>query len=413
MSTLQKMTEDWRVAVGSDSGLGDKKIKYDLRGDGFILIGRDSVTNEDGPADLTFSAKIDVIDGILSGRVNPNKALLRGKLKISPMSAALKLQPQIEALLDRLPKDGSGGVIAETEPEPDFDPALPPRSPEMTLFTPDMFDHLTPQSFVAHPAFPGLLLRDIKTSERMTAGRVLARVLKADPAATFDPAGYRFEVAGPKISVLVSGSARFDIEGLGEVEFTPQDSWTVPAGNQQRLAGISPDFELLELEFPNMTSVTAGTAARADMVARYGSDSYRPVAGFDGAVERHLGSLRTETDGGAHAIMLRGNPPHVWDGSPWHMHHQEIQVAYMTKGTADFEFEGVGIVHTEAGAFWFQQPRGRHRERAVSLDFEAINIDIPAASPTTVFFYDADAGEYVGTTLESVYDIADKMEHAT
>lgn len=414
MSTLEKMTQDWRIAVGRDSGLGDKKIKYDLRGDGFILIDRNSVRNEDGPADLTFSGSIDTIEGILAGRVNANRALMRGKLKISPMGTAMKLQSQIESLIARLPKDQSGAEAAAVEPdaEPMVYPPLPPRSPEMTLFSPDMFEHLRPDSFASHPDVSGLTLRDLTTAERMTGGRVIARVLKADPSSAVAEKGGILTAVGPKICLLIAGTAHIDIEGAGVVELSTGDSWCVPNGNTQRLLSISPDMELLELEFPQMEFQTEGSAARADMFMPYHEDSYREIPGFDGAVQRDLNALKEYSQGAAHAVMLRGNPPHVWDGSPWHMHHQDIQVAYLLAGTADFDFEGVGVVHAGPGTFWFQQPRGRHREVWVSQDFEGINVDIPAASPTTVFFYDPEAGQYQATTLETAYDAADRMDTA-
>src|SRR5688500_17926152 len=97
------MTRAWRTAVGYDSGLDGRTVKIDLRGDGFILIGRDTVTNEDQPADLTISGKISLIEGILTRRLHGPTELREGRLSIRPLSLAVGMQSDLDALIARIP----------------------------------------------------------------------------------------------------------------------------------------------------------------------------------------------------------------------------------------------------------------------------------------------------------------------
>ncbi|MFI5734936.1 hypothetical protein ACIA49_32785 [Kribbella sp. NPDC051587] len=292
-------------------------------------------------------------------------------------------------------------------PEPNELPPLPPRSPEMRLFTPDMWDYETPESFVPLAGATGILIREIDTARRFTDGRALARVYRADPATErrYAPA---ITAVGPKLCLVLSGEGVFELEGQGELILKESDSWVAPTGSAQTLLDASADFSLLEYEFPMLAATTSGTELTDEMLMRFGPDSYVPTPGFNATLQRDLDALKELTQGGAHATALRGNPPHVWAGSPWHLHMQEIQLAYHLKGEMSFDFEGVGRIDVKPGTFWFQTPFGRHREVTVSLDFEGINVDIPAVAPTTVFVYDEELGEYTATTYGSTTDLSEQ-----
>ncbi len=90
-----------RAAVGADSGLG-KSLKFDLKGDGVILIDGGSVTNEDKPADLTMTISRDNLVALGAGKLDPMTAVMTGKLKLSDMAAAMALQPKLQALFSRM-----------------------------------------------------------------------------------------------------------------------------------------------------------------------------------------------------------------------------------------------------------------------------------------------------------------------
>jgi putative sterol carrier protein len=101
MATLQELTERVTAAVGEDSGLG-RSFKVDLRGEGFIHIDGAAVTNEDKPADLTISISQRDLKALGAGELNPMTAVISGRLKVSDMSLAMSLQPQMQALFSKM-----------------------------------------------------------------------------------------------------------------------------------------------------------------------------------------------------------------------------------------------------------------------------------------------------------------------
>ncbi len=97
MATLEQMTERFRAAVGSDSGVG-ATLKFDLKGDGVIWIGADAVTNDDSPADLTITIAKDDLEAMGKGDLDPTSAVMTGRMKLSDMGMAMQLQPKLQAL---------------------------------------------------------------------------------------------------------------------------------------------------------------------------------------------------------------------------------------------------------------------------------------------------------------------------
>lgn len=77
----------------------------------------------------------------------------------------------------------------------------------------------------------------------------------------------------------------------------------------------------------------------------------------------------------AHVIRARrGKAPH----GQWHRHACRLQFVYVLKGSAVFEYEGVGRVTMKAGSCFYQPPNIRHREIRHSPDLEMIEIVAPA-----------------------------------
>jgi quercetin dioxygenase-like cupin family protein len=77
----------------------------------------------------------------------------------------------------------------------------------------------------------------------------------------------------------------------------------------------------------------------------------------------------------AHVIRARpGKAPH----GQWHKHDCQLQFVYVLKGSAVFEYEGVGKVRMKAGSCFYQPPGIRHREIRHSRDLEMIEIVAPA-----------------------------------
>ncbi len=73
-----------------------KKVKIDLKGDGYIFIDGSTtlpaVTNDDSDADVTLILSEENFEGLTDGSLNPQMAFMMGKLKIDgDMGLALKL----------------------------------------------------------------------------------------------------------------------------------------------------------------------------------------------------------------------------------------------------------------------------------------------------------------------------------
>ena len=93
MATLEEITNRFKTAVGADSGLG-KSVKFDLKGEGVILIDGGRVSNDDTPADCVIIVSKNDFEALAKGKLDPTAAFMQGKLKVNgDMSVAMKLQP--------------------------------------------------------------------------------------------------------------------------------------------------------------------------------------------------------------------------------------------------------------------------------------------------------------------------------
>lgn len=66
----------------------------------------------------------------------------------------------------------------------------------------------------------------------------------------------------------------------------------------------------------------------------------------------------------------------------WHYHNLQLQIVYVLKGWAIFEYEGHGEHKLVAGTCVHQPPGIRHREIAHSDDLELLEIVLPAEFET-------------------------------
>lgn len=97
MATIEEITDRIRRAAGSEAVL-DKSIKLDLKGEGFIHIAGSEVSNENLPADLVVTVSRKDLEALGKRELDPTRAMMTGRLKLSDMGLAMKLQPQIQAL---------------------------------------------------------------------------------------------------------------------------------------------------------------------------------------------------------------------------------------------------------------------------------------------------------------------------
>jgi|SRR5665213_387624 len=104
MATLEELTDRIRRAAASDAdlpALGEKSVKLDLKGEGVIHIAGAAVTNDDKPADLTVTLAKRDLEALGKGELDPVRAMMSGRLKLSDMGLAMQLQPKIQAIFGR------------------------------------------------------------------------------------------------------------------------------------------------------------------------------------------------------------------------------------------------------------------------------------------------------------------------
>lgn len=100
MATLDEITERIRGAVASGTGL-ESSLKFDLKGEGFIHIDGAAVTNADQPADLVVTISRKDLEALGKRELDPMRAIMTGRMKLSDMGLAMKLQPAIQTLFAR------------------------------------------------------------------------------------------------------------------------------------------------------------------------------------------------------------------------------------------------------------------------------------------------------------------------
>lgn len=100
MATLAELTERIRKAAATGDSLG-RTVKLDLKGEGVIHVDGASVTNEDLAADLIVSVSRTDLERLGRRELDPTRALMTGRLKLSDMGLAFSLQPRIQALFER------------------------------------------------------------------------------------------------------------------------------------------------------------------------------------------------------------------------------------------------------------------------------------------------------------------------
>jgi putative sterol carrier protein len=100
MATLEELTDRIRRAAASDAGALDLRssIKLDLKGEGVIHIDGAEVTNDDLPADLVVTVGLKDLAALGKGELDPTRAMMTGRLRLSDMALAMRLQPKIQSL---------------------------------------------------------------------------------------------------------------------------------------------------------------------------------------------------------------------------------------------------------------------------------------------------------------------------
>jgi putative sterol carrier protein len=70
----------------------DGVVRFDIEGEGSVIIDHDGVREGQGDADVTMTADTDTFQQILSGDLNPTAAFMSGRLKVDgDMGTAMRL----------------------------------------------------------------------------------------------------------------------------------------------------------------------------------------------------------------------------------------------------------------------------------------------------------------------------------
>ena len=70
----------------------DGTAKFEIEGEGSIMVDENGVREGDDEADVTMIASVETFQGIIEGDVNPTMAFMSGKLRIEGnMGMAMKL----------------------------------------------------------------------------------------------------------------------------------------------------------------------------------------------------------------------------------------------------------------------------------------------------------------------------------
>jgi putative sterol carrier protein len=101
LAPVEELTERIRQAVAAGEDLG-RTVKLDLKGEGVIRIAGGHVSNDDAPADLTVTISARDLKALGKGELDPMRAMMTGRLRLSDMGLALSLQPKIQALFARV-----------------------------------------------------------------------------------------------------------------------------------------------------------------------------------------------------------------------------------------------------------------------------------------------------------------------
>ena len=103
MATLEELTDRIRRAAASEAGLTGlgSSIKLDLKGEGVIHIDGAAVTNDDLPADLVVTVALKDLTALGKGELDLTRAMMTGRLRLSDMGLAMRLQPKIQSLFSK------------------------------------------------------------------------------------------------------------------------------------------------------------------------------------------------------------------------------------------------------------------------------------------------------------------------
>jgi quercetin dioxygenase-like cupin family protein len=116
------------------------------------------------------------------------------------------------------------------------------------LLTPEMVNHVQPDSFRVHSWASSLEHRDLGLKE-LTGGKVGATVYRARPGHHEGLPWHKHDLSF-QFSYVVKGWAIFEFEGVGQIRLEPGTAIHQLPMNRHREITQSDDFEILEITMP-------------------------------------------------------------------------------------------------------------------------------------------------------------------
>lgn len=88
---IEGAVKELNVKMGG-AGFSGGVAKFDITGEGTILVDADGARADDGDADVTLTADAETFESVLSGDLNPTAAFMGGKLTVDgDMGLAMQL----------------------------------------------------------------------------------------------------------------------------------------------------------------------------------------------------------------------------------------------------------------------------------------------------------------------------------
>ena len=90
---MSEVTDKAAATINERLGGGfDGSAKFDIEGDGTVMVDSDGARSGDGDADVTLSADQATFEEILSGDLDATSAFMQGRLKVDgDMGTAMRL----------------------------------------------------------------------------------------------------------------------------------------------------------------------------------------------------------------------------------------------------------------------------------------------------------------------------------
>lgn len=121
---------------------------------------------------------------------------------------------------------------------------------EMVLANEKVLDKLRDDSYMAIPGFDALFFRNLANIAELTGGKFAANLQRANPDSPWEGSTWHMHHCDLQYSYILSGTAKFEFEGLGIVEMKAGDALYQPPNNRHREFEISPDFEVFQIVSP-------------------------------------------------------------------------------------------------------------------------------------------------------------------